>query len=108
MKKYKTILSAQNAQEIIMLIGHLYNKHSEEFSVSEAIAFAVLVETVLAIKKKTVEYRREYSFSFTATQAIALSYMYRAFIEGSGNENQFTNRMMQINNEVLQHYSISF
>ena len=104
MKKYKTTLSAQNARELVVCIEHLFSNEPEYCCLSEMVALAALAEVAQAIKKKTVEYKREYKITFSGAQAIAISFMYLEYIKG--NENQFTNRMMQINNEILQRYAI--
>lgn len=105
MKKYKTKLSAQNAREMILLIEFVIEM-PDHLAISEMLAFAALAEVAIALKKKLVQYSREYKITFTDTQALAISYLYEEFIMQCVNVNQFTNRMMQINNEILQHYAI--
>jgi len=107
MKKYKTTLSPQNADDLINLIECLVvNFRQDGADMGDAVAFAALSEIVLEIRKKRVKYICEYKISFTPTQAISLVYLYTLFIEGSSNTNQFTNRMLQINNEILQQFSL--
>jgi len=105
MKKYKTVLNVQNAREMIVYIDFVMMNRPDHFGISEMVAFAALAEVAIAIKKKLVQYNREYKITFTGTQALSISYLYMEYIK-CVNGNQFTNRMMQINNEILQHYAI--
>lgn len=104
MKKYKTKLSDHNAKEVVLWIEHVLVM-APILSISQAVSFAVLEEVRIAISKKTVEYKKEYSFSFTPAQALSISYMYTEFINGN-NHDQAVNRIMQMSNEIIQLYSL--
>lgn len=100
--KYKTTLTYELSTQITTAIEYLFSSGSESIdTVSNMCAIAALAEVVIVLRKKQIEYKREYKITFTAVQALALCYFYQQ-VEGLRYSIHFTNRLLQIHNEVLQ------
>ena len=104
MKKYKTTLSAEHCSYLRIWIEKNLNTDIEiKASAIDFILIAALAEVVMVIKKKEVEYKRAYKITFSPVQAFALRWLYEAM--PANYSNQFANRLMQINNEVIKQYA---
>lgn len=105
MKKYKTRLSAEYCAYLKKWIEKTLNE-DEDITANPTvlIIIAALAEVALVIRKKEVVYKREYSISFSPVQAFALAWLYESI--PTDHSNHFINRLMQMNNEILQQYAI--
>lgn len=107
MKKYKTTLSAANCEQLVACINHIFSHVQPQTNVvTEMITMAALMEVMMVIRKKELEYKKEYKISFTPTQAMAISYLYLVWLNSQDCSNQFVNRMLQMSNEILQQYQL--
>lgn len=105
MNKYKTTLTNEMCGNIEKAIEFLFEDGSQVDSLSAMIAIAALGEVVLLLRKKQVEYKRDYKVSFSIVQALSLCYLYNR-VDGSDVSPHFLNRLHQINSEVLQQFTL--
>ncbi|MBS0647362.1 MAG: hypothetical protein JSR97_12355 [Verrucomicrobia bacterium] len=100
MQKYKTVLSAVHCAGLRNLISYVCR--NEDFK-DKPIFLAAIMEVMLVLNKKEIEYKREYKITFSAVQAIAVSKLYAEYISPHADfTNDFTSRMLMIHNEITQ------
>ncbi|HCN84481.1 MAG TPA: hypothetical protein DIT07_12795 [Sphingobacteriaceae bacterium] len=105
MKKYKVTLTAEHCLYVRKWIeGTLSEDVNIRANTASLITVAALAEVALVLRKKEVVYSRQYKITLSPVQAFALCFLYETLPEDR--TNHFINRMMQINNEILQTYSI--
>lgn len=103
MKKYKVILSNEMCSFLEFIITReVEHDHDDLY---RRLTVAILVELMITIRKKRVEYKKEYKFSLSAAQALSICYLYNEYCNGDLSY-QVNARMLQVNNQILQFYSI--
>jgi hypothetical protein len=104
MKKYKVTLSSMDCAYLEHYIGVFLNG-SAPVDITNLLGVSALCEVLVSIKKKRVEYKREYKFTFSAVQAFGFCFLF-SISNKRDHANSFYNRLLQINNEILQNYSV--
>lgn len=105
MKKYKTELTAEHCSYLRIWIEKTLSSDINVLATTaDLILIAALAEVAMVIRKKEVEYKRAYKISFSPVQAFAISWIYESMPVNYSN--QFANRLMQINNEILKQFAI--
>lgn len=105
MTKYKVTLTAEHCLWLRKWIeGTLSEDVNIRANLATILTIAALAEVATIIKRKELVYNRNYKITFSPVQALALCFLFE--IMPVDYSSHLYNRMMQINNEVCQLYSI--
>lgn len=107
MKKFKCRLSNIHCETLIRIIEFLI-KNLKPSGLNELLLVSALGEVMLKMKTQTISYNKEYKFSFTPTQAFAITVLFIDYIKPQKKDfgNDFINKLHQLKNEIIKAYMI--
>lgn len=105
-KKFKTKFSYDMAVNISTILEKIIREEKDQ-DAGTRLMLSGFAEVMLIVRKKLIEYQREYKLTFTPVQAHALRLLYTEYIATNGNNNGYMeNRLLLISNEIHQQFEI--